>query len=406
MTIAHIQKRSSVQRAIKEFDKLGRKAFLSQYGFGGAKQFFLVYDGKRYDAKAILGVAYHFEFPNLQPLKSKEFTGGQDVEQKLRHLKFQVVVLGRDEAAMLRPVVDGKELDANFSVHDDDGNISVLFRSGGGSQRANTARNVDYHDGLESALERLRNRGACITDLVAELKSRSKEERSLKLGGNRTYPINLRREHSMRKLRLAISTARTPRAKTRRSSARRLRMMLSFPPDATPSAKELATYLVQGSGDPYVVLCQQVEEQAKISEDSKPFNPSSIEDGRSWIVRQIAQRWGQSKFRKNLLKAYDERCAITGCDVTDALEAAHIFPYKGDKTNHVTNGLLLRADIHTLFDLGLIAVETENFTVVVNHRLRASSYGELEGVKLRTTTKTRYKPNKEALDRHRSIAQL
>ena len=48
---------------------------------------------------------------------------------------------------------------------------------------------------------------------------------------------------------------------------------------------------------------------------------------------------------------------MTGCDVVQALDAAHISPYLGDQSNHVTNGVLLRADIHTLFDLQLFDLQ-------------------------------------------------
>ncbi len=64
------------------------------------------------------------------------------------------------------------------------------------------------------------------------------------------------------------------------------------------------------------------------------------------------------------------------------LEAAHITPYSELGTNHVTNGLLLRADLHTLFDYGLIGVDpngSDGRTVVVAERLRASEYGALHG---------------------------
>lgn len=57
------------------------------------------------------------------------------------------------------------------------------------------------------------------------------------------------------------------------------------------------------------------------------------------------------------MDAYERRCAVTGCTVEAVLEAAHISPYRGDHTNDVTNGLLLRADIHTMFDCGLIKVD-------------------------------------------------
>ncbi|WP_200883691.1 HNH endonuclease [Archangium violaceum] len=55
--------------------------------------------------------------------------------------------------------------------------------------------------------------------------------------------------------------------------------------------------------------------------------------------------------------AYGGRCALTDCEEPRVLEAAHIFPYHGPQTNHVTNGLLLRADLHVLFDLGLLRTE-------------------------------------------------
>ena len=77
------------------------------------------------------------------------------------------------------------------------------------------------------------------------------------------------------------------------------------------------------------------------------YDPSDGRDSREKVLREINRRRGQPKFRKDLLVAYGERCAITGMDCPQALEAAHILPYRGDHTNHVKNGLLLRSDIHT-----------------------------------------------------------
>ncbi|WP_169719739.1 HNH endonuclease, partial [Novosphingobium acidiphilum] len=75
------------------------------------------------------------------------------------------------------------------------------------------------------------------------------------------------------------------------------------------------------------------------------------------------------------MKAYDGKCAVTSCAIEPLLEAAHIHPYLGPKTNHVTNGMLLRADIHTLFDLGLLAIAADHRLLggvdkfgVLNHR--------------------------------------
>jgi predicted restriction endonuclease len=71
-------------------------------------------------------------------------------------------------------------------------------------------------------------------------------------------------------------------------------------------------------------------------------------------MRLIVECQGQPAFWDALLQAYERQCAITGCTVLQILEAAHIMPYMGKPTNRVDNGLLLRSDLHTLFDLGLI----------------------------------------------------
>ncbi len=84
-------------------------------------------------------------------------------------------------------------------------------------------------------------------------------------------------------------------------------------------------------------------------------------------------------FRDKLLAAYGRRCAITGCTVPDVLEAAHIYPFRGEETNHPANGLLLRADLHTLLDCGLLAVDPNGLKVVVAPSIRDSSYGKLHG---------------------------
>lgn len=93
----------------------------------------------------------------------------------------------------------------------------------------------------------------------------------------------------------------------------------------------------------------------------------------------IVLRQGQPEFRKNLLKAYNYRCAITGCNAQEALEAAHIRAYSETGNNHPSNGLLLRADLHTLFDLNLISIEPETMTVHIAPKLRSTFYGELHG---------------------------
>jgi len=75
---------------------------------------------------------------------------------------------------------------------------------------------------------------------------------------------------------------------------------------------------------------------------ARAFDPDNIIDAREKTLTSIIRRRGQPNFRQQLLEIYGARCAITNCNVEEALEAVHILPYKGPQTNHPSNGLLLR----------------------------------------------------------------
>lgn len=127
------------------------------------------------------------------------------------------------------------------------------------------------------------------------------------------------------------------------------------------------------------------------------FSPESLKDERERKLQEIVQRRGQPDFRYNLIVAYGGRCAVTGCDAEAALEAAHIVPYNGPKSHHVSNGLLLRADIHTLFDLNLIGINPESLTISMSPSMATTAYAELLGKKILLPSSTEDIPNHEAL---------
>lgn len=80
----------AVLAAIAEYDRLGQEEFLQRYGFDRARQYVLVYDGKRYDSKAIVGVAHGF-LPGRASLAADEFSGGRaTVGRLLGRLGFNV----------------------------------------------------------------------------------------------------------------------------------------------------------------------------------------------------------------------------------------------------------------------------------------------------------------------------
>jgi putative restriction endonuclease len=100
------------------------------------------------------------------------------------------------------------------------------------------------------------------------------------------------------------------------------------------------------------------------------------------------------------------KCAISSCDAEQALEAAHIQSYLGAETDRVENGLLLRADLHTLFDIGLLAVEPQTLTVLLAPRLTSGSYASLHGAKIRVPRHQALRPSPEALQAHRGWCGL
>lgn len=130
------------------------------------------------------------------------------------------------------------------------------------------------------------------------------------------------------------------------------------------------------------VADQALARAQQSAEAAHAFEPSSVEDARERVFAAIVRRQGQPAFRQILLRAYRGRCAITGCALEEVLEAAHIHPYMGTHTNVASNGLLLRADIHTLFDLGLLRVDHRTLTVVTSNALEGTEYADLNGKKL------------------------
>ena len=150
-----------------------------------------------------------------------------------------------------------------------------------------------------------------------------------------------------------------------------------------------------GKPNDYGPYRKQVEE---IEADAdEPFDPTGQEDARARVLREVVQRRGQRKFRKALIEAYGGRCAISGCPVAPLLEAAHITPYLGPDTNAITNGILLRADIHTLWDLGLLAVDPDTGEVWVSPEVDDPTYRVLSGQPLKHPSHTAQHPSMSAL---------
>jgi putative restriction endonuclease len=176
-------------------------------------------------------------------------------------------------------------------------------------------------------------------------------------------------------------------------------------PDWSPNIQRYRRYRLDE--EPGRSLWRAVERLVlRTKPDSSPGMVELAEAGaeRYGAPTFVRPRLGQGSFQLAVVGAYGRRCAFTGEKVLPALEAAHIRPYGEGGEHRVDNGLLLRRDVHALFDRGYITV-TPELEIVVSKRLRqefdnGDQYLAMGGHQLRPPTNRADRPNSESLVWH------
>jgi putative restriction endonuclease len=149
---------------------------------------------------------------------------------------------------------------------------------------------------------------------------------------------------------------------------------VAFFSDALGPPPEFALNIVQGkSYDLEEPRTASYFEEAMI----RLLADATLDDGETWRragpvygdPRLTPGRLGQSSFQAVVLDAYHRRCAITGDRIRPVLQAAHIRPLPVGGEHRLDNGVLLRSDVHTLFDRGYLGVDPKH-RLVVSPRLR------------------------------------
>jgi HNH endonuclease len=118
----------------------------------------------------------------------------------------------------------------------------------------------------------------------------------------------------------------------------------------------------------------------------------------------VKQRLGQGAFRVLVMDTYERRCAVTREKALPTLQAAHIRPVSAGGRHRVSNGLLLRSDVHALFDRGYVTVSPD-LTFRASRRLRddfdnGEHYLHLAGTKIWLPPDERDWPARELLEWH------
>lgn len=116
------------------------------------------------------------------------------------------------------------------------------------------------------------------------------------------------------------------------------------------------------------------------------------------------RRLGQGVFRSIITDIYDRRCAVTSEKALPALEAAHIQPFSERQAHEIRNGILLRSDVHKLFDAGYVTI-TPGYRAEVSRRIRedfddGETYLKLHGEPVGVPEAEEKRPDPEALTWH------
>ena len=146
-------------------------------------------------------------------------------------------------------------------------------------------------------------------------------------------------------------------------------------------------------------LWDAVAERMAVAASSAP------ERARLGAPHLVQARLGQGAFRLAVTAGYERRCAVSGERTLPILDAAHIRAFGEGGEHEPSNGLLLRTDIHRLFDLGYVTVDA-NRRFAVSHRLKADfdngrHYYDLHGTSLRAPVPHFPQPSAGALAWHR-----
>ena len=123
------------------------------------------------------------------------------------------------------------------------------------------------------------------------------------------------------------------------------------------------------------------------------------------VLGEKKERDGQHAFRKEILKNYESKCAITCEKTKPVLEAAHIEPYAKSHNHLPSNGLLLKSDIHKLFDEGLVSITPEDLKFHVSSLLEkkyknGKYYYQFEGHEINVPERKELQPDPELLQKH------
>jgi hypothetical protein len=392
---------AAVRQALAQFDELGRVEFLRRHGFRPARRFWLIVNGKRYDSKAIAGVAWGLQHTGGAGwLRAEEFSGGDaTVRSKLEGLGFSVV---EDPAQASDEAVDGGHdatgtvpsvahpktwiFQANPNAFDitqylvtrpayllwlvrqkaadmDIGDRVFFWRAIGSGSRTDS--------GVIGEAEIMELPSVQRDDAAAEsFWVRKSGTPDAMLPQNRVKLRLLRVADGTDLIQRDIAAAHPVLAKMQVLTGRTGTNFLLKPDEAD------ALSALWASANTVPVSAGTMADEVEADVAAIRSDATIPETTRLALVQA---RRGQGQFRAGLMRRWKGACAVTGVLAPQVLRASHIRPWRG-ATNadrlDPSNGLLLAAHLDALFDAGLISFEGDG-TMLISTDLPATDRARL-----------------------------
>jgi putative restriction endonuclease len=181
-----------------------------------------------------------------------------------------------------------------------------------------------------------------------------------------------------------------------------------------PTPTDFSLNTVQGKGYDsetgegralWEAVCERLRSIAPEKIEQSPATLAAVDSKGFGKPQIVLPRLGQGLFRIYLTDYYDKRCVITGERTLPVLDAAHIKPYVIVQKHEVSNGLLMRSDLHRLFDDGYLTVDPASRRLRVSKRIKdefenGKDYYKLEGTEIREPNVLWVRPNTENLEFH------
>ncbi|MGO2777892.1 HNH endonuclease [Glutamicibacter arilaitensis] len=332
MALKDLTDSSAVLQALDLFDRMGREDFLKKYGFGAAKSYMLLDQGKLYDSKAIAGVAHLIQHGEL--LEPDQFTGGvQGAAQALAKLGFEVI---KNPAPRIAPPI-GSSFEvlwnpANFHWDDEffrdmqhqiEAGSSVPYSWSIGVRKTGIepgARIYMFHVGSK-------NRGLIAsghaTSLIYQLPHWDETRTDTANYIDVSWDILLDPADLLPWDEVQIHVPGFPK------------VFMSGGVCINPSQSEALE-----------LLWQDHVERAAIASTTVPGE--SITKGYKYYLAK--HRIHQKSFRALLLKTSEPKCIICGLNEIPLLEAAHLIPDSQGGLPTIENGRLMCANHHKAYD--------------------------------------------------------